>query len=98
LQGNGTVAFGLGFGAGLRCVGGTLKRLYTHTASGGVVSAPVGSDLPVHMRAAALGDTILAGHTRYYMAYYRDPIPPGGCSLATSSFNGTQAGAVIWLP
>ena len=81
----------------MRCVGGSLKRLFTHAAVGGVVSAPVGADLSVHLRSAALGDTILPGHVRYYMAYYRDPIVLGGCPMA-NTFNGTQAGAVIWEP
>ena len=73
LQGTGTNNNGALFGDGVRCVAGSLKRLYTHNAVGGSVSAPVGADLPVSLRSAALGDTILPGTPRYYQTYYRDP-------------------------
>jgi hypothetical protein len=98
MQGNATVTFGLTFGQGQRCVGGSLKRLYkNHFAVGGVVSAPVGADLPVTVQSALQGDTILPGQVRYYMAYYRDATVLGGCP-SSSTFNGTQAGAVTWEP
>jgi hypothetical protein len=97
LQGTSANFNGISFGQGVRCVSGTLKRLYTHAASGGVVSAPVGSDPSVHVRSAALGDTISPGSSRYYMVYYRDPTILGGCS-ATLTFNATQGGAYCWAP
>jgi hypothetical protein len=81
------------YGDGLRCVGGTLKRLYTHSASGGAVSAPQGSDLSITARSAALNVPILPGQTRYYMAYYRDP-DPSFCPGAT--FNASSAVAIGW--
>jgi hypothetical protein len=96
LQGNATVTFGAAFGQGVRCVGGSLKRLYTKSASGGSITAPGAGDPTVSARSAALGDTIVAGQTRYYMAYYRDPTVLGGCT-SNDTFNGTQGGAVIWL-
>jgi hypothetical protein len=83
------------FGAGLRCVGGTLKRLYTHNASNGTVIAPNGSDAPVHSRSAALGDTISVCQSRYYQIYYRDS------NLAFcngSGFNIGDAIAELWVP
>jgi len=83
------------FGQGVRCVSGSLKRLYVKTASAGTITAPGPGDLSVHARSAALGDTIGAGSDRYYFAYYRDPIVLGGCP-ATSTFNATQAGKVTW--
>jgi hypothetical protein len=97
LQGNASITFGLAFGQGVRCVGGTLKRLYHHTAAGGVATAPTGADVSVHAASAALGDVIMPGQVRYYMAYYRDPTVLGGCPMA-STFNGTQGGAVLWQP
>ncbi len=81
------------FGDGLRCVGGSIKRLYSHNASGGIAYAPRGSDLPIQARSAALGDTIPAGGTRYYWAYYRDPNATF-CTAAT--FNASNAVEVHW--
>jgi uncharacterized membrane protein len=95
IQGPGFTAGGAVFGQGVRCVSGSLKRLYVKTASAGTITAPGPGDLSVHARSAALGDTIGAGSDRYYFAYYRDPIVLGGCP-ATSTFNATQAGKVTW--
>jgi hypothetical protein len=97
LQGNGANLAGVVFGQGIRCVAGTLKRLYVKSAVGGTAVAPVGGDAPVSVRSAALGDTISAGQPRFYMVYYRDPTVLGGCS-ASSTFNATQSGAVGWIP
>ena len=96
LQGNGFV-YGAVYGQGIRCVGGSLKRLYVKTASGGSITAPETGDVPVSAQSAAKGDTILAGQSRWYLVYYRDPIVPGGCEAA-STFNSTQTGQVLWLP
>jgi len=84
------------FGDALRCVGGTLKRLYAKSASMGLTSAPQISDLPITARSAALGDPIGAGETRHYFAYYRDPSgtfcpPPSG-----ATFNATNAFSIVW--
>lgn len=96
LQGTAQLANTAPFGMGLRCVGGTLKRLYVKSPGGtGGISAPIGSDPSVSDRSAALGDTIIAGQHRYYMAYYRDPIIVGGCP-ALSTFNATNALDVTW--
>ncbi len=98
LQGNSLVSGGAGapFGQGVRCVGGTLKRLYVKSPGGtGGVSAPSGADASVSTRSAALGDPIAAGSTRYYMAYYRDPIVLGGCA-ASATFNATQGLQINW--
>lgn len=96
LQGTSAIATGVNFGQGVRCVGGSLKRLYVKSPGGtGGITAPVGADLSVSARSAALGDTIVAGSTRYYMAYYRDPIVLGGCA-ANATFNATNALQVAW--
>jgi hypothetical protein len=84
LQGTLNIPNGVVFGDGVRCVGGSLKRLYVRAASSGVVSAPnVGMDPSVSAMSATLGDTITPGSTRFYGVYYRDanalfcPNPPG---------------------
>jgi hypothetical protein len=66
---------------------------------GGSITAPSygAGDLQVSARSAALGDTILAGQSRWYLVYYRDPIVLGGCP-ASSTFNATQTGRVTWSP
>ena len=94
LQGNANLPNGVVFGDGVRCAGGTLKRLYTHNASSGTVNAPVGSDLAVHTRSAALGDTITVGAQRFYQVYYRDP----NLVFCSAGFNVGNAQAVTWVP
>jgi Tol biopolymer transport system component len=97
MQGDALVPTGLVFGQGVRCVGGTLERLYTQTAVSGSIRAPdLGAGDPtVSARSASLGDVIQAGQSRWYLVYYRDPIVPGGCPAA-STFNATQTGQVFW--
>jgi hypothetical protein len=82
----------------VRCVGGSLKRLYTHNASGGIVSAPVGSDPAVHTRSAALGDTLSSGDTRYYQVYYRDPNLAFCPAPTGNSWNVGNGLIVTWIP
>ena len=60
------------FGDGLRCAGGSLKRLYVKHAVGGIVTAPQAGDPSVSARSAALGDVIPVGATSMYELYYRD--------------------------
>jgi hypothetical protein len=97
LQGDASIP-AANFGDGLRCVGGNLKRLYLHPASGGSVSAPLAGDAPVSVRSAALGDAFAAGATRFYQVYSRDPVqgfcpnPPG------NSWNISSGIAVVWGP
>jgi Tol biopolymer transport system component len=97
MQGTTLAANGLVFGQGVRCVGGTLKRLYTKTAASGSITAPNSGagDPTVSARSTALGDAISSGQSRFYLVYYRDPIVLGGCPSA-SSFNATQTVRVIW--
>ncbi|MBK7645461.1 MAG: hypothetical protein IPJ19_20880, partial [Planctomycetes bacterium] len=97
LQGDAVSPAGLVFGQGIRCVGGSLKRLYTKTASGGSITAPEPTDPKVSARSTALGDPILAGTSRYYGVYYRDPTVLGGCASA-STFNITNQLATYWAP
>ena len=97
LQGTTHVAGGVVYGQGIRCLGGTLKRLFTKAASGGSITAPnlPGGDPTVSARSSALGSPISAGQSRWYLVFYRDPIVIGGCPV-TSTFNATQTGRVDW--
>jgi hypothetical protein len=96
LQGN--VLANAVFGQGVRCAGGSLLRLYVKTASaGGIVTAPVGTDPPITLRAAALGLPIQPGSGRLYQTYYRDATVLGGCP-STSTYNMTQGVQAIWAP
>jgi len=98
LQGNAPIVSGVVFGDGVRCVGGTLKRLFVKIASGGTAVAPdFGSGDPtIGARSAFLGDPIAPGSTRWYQAYYRDanlgfcPAPPG------NSWNVSSGVAIAW--
>jgi hypothetical protein len=94
LQGSASNPGGIVFGGGVRCAAGSLKRLFTHHASGGSVSAPSGGDASVHARSAALGDTIAAGSTRSYQVYYRD----GNLAFCPAGFNVGSGRVVAWAP
>ncbi len=95
LQGTSRSASGAVFGQGVRCVAGSLKRLYVKNAVGGAISAPAAGDAHVAARSAALGDPIAAGTRRYYGVYYRDPTVLGACA-ATDTFNVSAQLDVFW--
>jgi trimeric autotransporter adhesin len=84
------------FGNGLRCIGGTIKRLYAKHASSGTVIAPDAGDPSITARSAALGDTIPAGATRVYQVYYRDPSQANCPSGQSAGFNLGNALKVLW--
>ena len=91
-----TTVNSLHYGDGLRCVGGTLKRLYTHNAVGGVVTMPQGADASVSARSTAIGDVIQLGATRVYQVYYRDPSATFCPTPSGSTFNISNAIAIAW--
>jgi hypothetical protein len=98
LQGTTLVGSGVVYGQGLRCLGGTLKRLYTKAASGGSITAPEPFvDSSVSARSAAKGDPIPAGQSRWYLVFYRDPNVLGGCPFGRT-FNATQTARADWSP
>ncbi|MBK7645127.1 MAG: hypothetical protein IPJ19_19130 [Planctomycetes bacterium] len=72
------------FGDGVRCIGGSIQRLYAHNAVAGATSAPGPGELGILARSAALGAPIAPGSVRVYQVYYRDPsatfcpVPFGG--------------------
>jgi hypothetical protein len=95
LQGRTSVA-ATNYGDGLRCISGSLKRLYAKIAQNGAITVPGAGDPSVTARSSALGDTIPAGATRYYQAFYRDsvasfcPNPPG------NAWNISSGQAIAW--
>jgi hypothetical protein len=95
LQGN-TEISAVAFGDGLRCAGGTLKRLYSKSAIGGVATAPERGEMSITSRSAALGDPIAPGTMRVYMTYYRDPGPRFCPVPAGSTFNSSGAVRIPW--
>jgi hypothetical protein len=99
LQGASLVPSGVVYGQGVRCTTGTFRRLYTKSASGGSITAPnfLAGNQQVSVRSQVLGDVILAGQSRWYLVYYRDPMVLGGCD-ASRTFNATQTGEVVWSP
>jgi len=96
LQGDAQNANAFLFGDGLRCVSGSLKRLYSKNASAGTVSAPGVSDLSITAQSAAKGDVIAPGSTRYYQVYYRDPDPTFCPPPAGDFFNVSNGLVVVW--
>jgi hypothetical protein len=96
LQGTNTLSQPAHFGDGLRCIGGSLKRLAVKNASSGVAAYPVGNEQGIRARSAALGDTIPPGATRFYQVYYRDP-NLGFCPAPQGdSWNVSNALAIQW--
>ncbi len=92
LQGNSLISATTRFGDGLRCAGGSLKRLYVKTALGGSADAPQAGDPSVTTRSAALGDPILPGSTRYYQTYYRD----NASYCTTNNFSSSNGVRIVW--
>ncbi len=98
LQGNSNVSAGVVFGDGVRCVGGSLKRLAVKSSVGGAAIYPDAalSELSIRNRSAALGDPIPAGGVRYYQTYYRDPSATFCANPPGSTYNITNGLIVQW--
>ena len=99
LQGTVAVPTGAAYGQGVRCAAGTMKHLFAKLAAGGSITVPDVdlSEPTISARSAAVGNPILAGESRWYLVYYRDPIVLGGCP-SNRTFNTTQTGRVTWWP
>jgi hypothetical protein len=96
LQGNQVIG-PVVFGDGLRCAGGSLKRLFFVNASAaGSLSEPPNSYTSVSSRSAALGDVLQPGDLRVYQVYYRDPDPNFCPSPQGSTFNVSNAVEIVW--
>jgi hypothetical protein len=103
----GTATSNVVYGAGIRCVAGNLKRIYTgpagHWTNGdpaGVIHRP-GNDDPTSVHQASLNRGYDIGAnapvTLYYLAYYRDPAASAHCGAA-ATFNASQSGSMNWVP
>jgi len=99
LQGTSSPSAGVVYGQGVRCFGGSLKRLYTGSALDFSNFFPVWpqDDRPLSEVSAAKGSPISPGQNRWYLVFYRDPVVLGGCPSG-STFNATQTGQVTWMP
>ena len=105
LQGTSSLGTGLPYGAGVMCIPiGGQKMLY-HGQAGtgepmGQITRPQPTDPTVSARSAALGDTITAGSSRFYMVGYRDKDArlAGHCGSSLSTKNSTQGVEVAWGP
>ena len=86
--------FPTGYGDGLRCTGGTIRRLYAKNASTGEAFAPMPGDPSITLRSAQLGVPIADPDLRTYQVFYRDPTP-GFCPHG-STFNVTNALEIDW--
>ena len=97
MQGTVQVASGMVYGQGIRCVGGTLRRLFFETSdNNGAISAPgIGETVTISQRSAQRGDPLSPGDVRYYMVYYRDPIVLGACP-PFATFNDSVAAQMNW--
>jgi hypothetical protein len=89
LQGTSLLPTGVAFGDGVRCFGGTLKRINVGASSAGVYNFGPG----VVAQSAALGDAFVTGDTRFYLVYYRD-----ACAsfCPSANFNATQGYQIVW--
>ena len=96
LQSANTVASGVPFGDGVRCVASPLVRLYVKHAAGGVAVAPVAGDPSITARSAALGDPIAPGSVRTYQVYYRDPSLAFCPAPQGATFNASSGLAIRW--
>jgi hypothetical protein len=89
-QGTSSTFSGVSFGDGRRCVGGSIIRLGTKTAVGGIAQYPEAGDQHISVKGAIPGP----GVYRAYQAWFRDPF--GYCTPA--AFNITSAVATVWTP
>jgi hypothetical protein len=93
----GSVASGPVFLAdGLVCAGGTLRRLYTRSATGGTSTVPGPGDPSLSARAALAGDVLAPGATRVYQVNYRDTAAAFCAPPAGGASNLSSALAVTW--
>jgi hypothetical protein len=86
----GTQQTGATFGDGLRCASGTLVRLGTGNAIGGIASHPRTGDPAISVR----GGIAQAGQVRHYQAWYRN----AAAFCTASTFNLTNGLSATWQP
>jgi hypothetical protein len=99
IQGTAAFSNGVTFGQGLRCVGGTLKRIQNHSPAPGSSTWPAPGDFAstIQARSAQLGDPLVPGSTRHYFVQYRQSLFIAPCTLP-NNFNASNALMVAWSP
>jgi len=81
-------------GAGVRCVGGTLRRSYSGSPTVGAIVFP---NMSSPTDAWTASGSPISGTTRYYYAVYRNTAATTACGSMTANFNTTNAGSLTWL-
>jgi len=89
-QANNDLSPGSLWGDGLRCAGGSLKRLGVRFSDATGYSDTSAWATSISVRAG----NILAGDTKYYQLWYRNPFN----SPCGSDFNASNGVAVLWAP
>lgn len=90
-RGTASVPAGVVFGAGVRCVGGQLRRIFKGPASAGSISFP---NTSTDMWTASGSPP--ATTTLFYFVAYRNPAASVPCSSTSATFNCSNAGSITW--
>jgi hypothetical protein len=96
--GQGIVTNGTASNAGVRCVNGSLRRLYSGNTVAGSLAKPGMGEASVSARSSALGVPIVAGETRHYFNIYRDSSAGTPCGNSAAGTNLTNGGSISWRP
>ena len=101
-RGTSALAVGVKSGFGVRCVAGSLKRIYQGVGTGvgglgstNAIDFPNGTQTTDAWTASLMPDP---GTTLFYYDSFRDQQGPTTCNTANDRFNVSHAGAVTWLP
>ena len=101
-KGTATVPGGVKSGFGVRCVGGTLRRIYKGAGTGtGSVGSNNAVDFPNGVQttdAWTASQMPAAGTTLYYYDSFRDQQGPTNCNTTSDRFNVSSAVALSWIP
>ncbi len=81
---------GIVWGDGLRCAGGSLRRLEVRFADASGTSHTT-------VRVSTKAGNVTAGGTKYYQCWYRTTVNPP-CGLGVNDFNTSNGYAIQWRP
>ena len=99
-MGTATSSPGFKSGLGVRCVSGTLKRIYlgNNPPGTGAKAFPNGDSPAQSTNAWVASQSPAAGVTRHYYDAYRNSGGPVNCNTVNDRFNLTNAGSITWVP
>ncbi len=101
-KGTATISGGVKSGFGVRCVAGTLRRIYKGAGTGtGSVGSNNAVDFPNGVQttdAWTASQMPASGTTLYYYDSFRDQQGPANCNTTSDRFNVSSAAAVLWTP